>query len=669
MSSRTIDLVDSEWRDLSLLQRLPGRLKNWLLVGVAAGFLFVWIMPVTYEVADDIGAQMILAGDDGFAAAAEVPFLSWTFNHSFYLLYQAAPAVPWYGILLVTTQALGLSLLGFCLASSISHRRWLACLIPFFLAFAYQSLLTLTFTKAALTLEFAVFAFLLLQRLHPHQFNKNKWTQQKVALGLLILALLWRWKLGLLCFVFAAPLLLFTSKKLRRVLIINLFLVLTVVAIDRSLDRLTRPPAWQEYMSFYSLRAELFDMPSGRVGERPTDLSAVTTAANWTADDYELIRNSWMLHDQRLANSHSFQRFLTAAKTADASSSWKQTVGHLRDNALLLFTFLPLILAVVLLQSRDALADPLLSKKLWAALLLGAPFLFLTYFRLVPRIAMPILFYILTVFALLVRSSDQKSKPSLQSWFSDKANVRQVLAIMLLTLSGWQCFQLLRVQTNVVLVRRGNLLAGEVVIDKLKKPATLIRLSPDALPGWEGCHPLQRINSNPNLRIVPAGWQIGSPRYNSILADLGFESGSEMLSRWASNPSVGQYFVRRITGTFFAPASPAGFTWTEKALRDFLSPERIAEFPENWVVKLSEFRSKVIEEQYAGDETLLIAATPSEQAALWYQWFAKIDVTPLSPAWKSYFQRWQPQRSLDDPRTTWIKIKNSDQLAIFQLHE
>ena len=596
MSSRTIDLVDSEWRDLSLLQRLPGRLKNWLLVGVAAGFLFVWIMPVTYEVADDIGAQMILAGDDGFAAAAEVPFLSWTFNHSFYLLYQAAPAVPWYGILLVTTQALGLSLLGFCLASSISHRRWLACLIPFFLAFAYQSLLTLTFTKAALTLEFAVFAFLLLQRLHPHQFNKNKWTQQKVALGLLILALLWRWKLGLLCFVFAAPLLLFTSKKLRRVLIINLFLVLTVVAIDRSLDRLTRPPAWQEYMSFYSLRAELFDMPSGRVGERPTDLSAVTTAANWTADDYELIRNSWMLHDQRLANSHSFQRFLAAAKTADTSSLWKRMVGHLRDNVLLLFTFLPLILAVVLLQGRDVLADPLLSKKLWAALLLGAPLLFLTYFRLVPRVVMPMLFYILTVFALLVRSSEQKSKPSLRSLLSGRANVMQVLAIILLILSGWQCFQLLHAQTSSVLGRRDNLLAGEVVINELKKPVTLIRMSPDALPGWEGCHPLQRINSNPNLRIIPAGWQIGSPRYKSILAELGFKSGSEMLSRWSSDPSVGQYFARRITNR-------------------------------------------------------------------------STHIKPLSTAWKSYFQRWHPQRSLDNQHTTWIKMKSSDQLAIIQLHE
>ena len=125
LNSRTPEIENSASQPLSPQRRLSRRLGIWLLAGVAAGFLFVWIMPVTYEVADDIGAQMILAGDDGFAAAAEVPFLSWTFNHSFYLLYQAAPAVPWYGILLVTTQALGLSLLGFCLTSSISRGRWL----------------------------------------------------------------------------------------------------------------------------------------------------------------------------------------------------------------------------------------------------------------------------------------------------------------------------------------------------------------------------------------------------------------------------------------------------------------------------------------------------------------------------------------------------------------
>ena len=596
MNSRTTDVANPQSRVLSPQRRLLRRLEIWLLTGVAAGFIFVWFMPVTYEVADDIGAQMILAGDDGFAAAAEVPFLSWTFNHGFYLLYQVAPTVPWYGILLVTTQAMGLSLLGFCLASSMSHRRWLACLVPFFLAFSYQSLLTLTFTKAALTLQFAAFAFLLLQRLQPLQFDNNKWSHQKLTLGLIVLALLWRWKLGLFCLVFAAPLLLFTSKELRRVLIINLLLVLTVIGIDRGLDRLTRSPAWQKYMSFYTLRAELFDMPAGRVGDLPADLAEVTAAANWSADDYDLIRNYWMLHDQRLANSHSFQRFLAAAKSANSSSAWKRMVGHLRDNALLIFTFFPLVLAVVLLQGRDALADPLWFKKLWTVLLLGAPLLFLTYFRLVPRVAMPILFYILTVFALLVRSREQESKPSLRSWLRGRANVMQVLALILLLLSGWQCFQLLRVQTNSVLVRRGNLLGGEVVVGELQKPATLIRMSPVALPGWEGCHPLRRINTNPNLRIVPSGWQIGSPRYHRILTDLGFENGSAMLGHWASDPNVGQYFVRRITN----------------------GPTRIK---------------------------------------------------PLSSAWKSYFQRWQPQRSLDDQHTTWIKMKSNDQLAIIQLHE
>ena len=86
--------------------------------------------------------------------------------------------------------------------------------------------------------------------------------------------------------------------------------------------------------------------------------------------------------------------------------------------------------------------------------------------------------------------------------------------------------------------------------------------------------------------------------------------------------------LNRLTGTLFAPANPAGFTWTEKAFEDFLGNNIISKFPDNWAVKLGEFRSKVVQEQYAGDESLLIAATPSERAILWYQWFDEIAVTP-----------------------------------------
>ena len=496
-------------------------------------------MPVTYEVADDIGAQMILAGDDGFPAAPEVPFLSWSLNQIFFQLYQVAPLVPWYGILLVTTQALGLSLLAYCFVVQLPRVSWSGLWIPFFFVFAFQSLFTLTFTKAALTLEFSVFAVVLLQRLSNREMTRPR---QWLLAGLLILALLWRWKLGLFCFVFAAPLLVFTNLNWLRKQALPLLVVLAFVGVDRGVNWLTRTPQWFQYMEFYSVRAELFDMPGGRVGK---DLAQVAAAVGWESEDYELIRNYWMLHDERLANKDTFQKFLDAASASDRPSKWEQGVGHLRDNALLLYALLPLMLALILFQGSRWRDDENLQRKIWAGLLIALPLVFLTLFRMVPRVTMPTLFYTWTVLLIFIQA---ENSPQTKSRLTAKANPLQVMAMFLLALSGWHCFQLVGYQWVDAGTKRSAYLQSEQLVAGLPQPVTLLRMSPAALPGWEGCHPLQRINQDRSLRFLPAGWQIGSPRYKSILAELGYQdkTGSEMLRRWGQDVDSGEYFVRRL---------------------------------------------------------------------------------------------------------------------------
>ena len=530
--------------------KLPGQLWPWMLAGLMMAFAFTYVMPVTYEVADDIGAQMILAGDDGFDPAPQVPFLTFTLNQLFFQLYQLAPQIPWYGILLVATQALGLALLGYCFTAQLSKQRWLALLIPFLIAFAVYSLLTLTFTKAALTLEFGVFTVLLLQQLNHQQPTR----QRQVLLSLLLLlALLWRWKLGLLCLVFAAPLALFANRRWWRYHAYSLVCVLAWIGIDRGVQLATQSPQWSRYMDFYSLRAEVFDMPGGRTGGA---LQQVAAEAGWSVADYELIRNHWMLHDERLANPESFERFLQASGEISTSSPMGQGLGHLRDNALLLYAFLPLLLAILLFRGLGWLDDELLQRKLWACLLLAAPLIFLAFFRMVPRVTMPALLYVVLVLIMFIQG---QRKPTLVSWLTGKANPAQMLALILLALSAWHCFELLRYQWRDAVTKRSAYIESAALLTDLPQPLTLLRMSPSALPGWEGCHPLKRINSNPNLRFVPAGWQIGSPRYDAILAELGYSSGSVMLADWSQNQNSPQYFLRRIqrSASTLQPISPA----------------------------------------------------------------------------------------------------------------
>ena len=82
-----------------------------ILIGTLICSVSVLWLPTTYSEADDLGALMILAGEDGFAAAPEVPFLSFSLNQLFVQLYQWFPRFSWYGVLLVMTQSAGLSLI------------------------------------------------------------------------------------------------------------------------------------------------------------------------------------------------------------------------------------------------------------------------------------------------------------------------------------------------------------------------------------------------------------------------------------------------------------------------------------------------------------------------------------------------------------------------------
>ena len=84
-------------------------LSAWFIT-LAMASVAVFLLPASFNVADDVGAQMILAGLDGFPPAADVPFHSQVLNSAIYGLYQLLPAVSWYGLLVLLTTMIGVSL-------------------------------------------------------------------------------------------------------------------------------------------------------------------------------------------------------------------------------------------------------------------------------------------------------------------------------------------------------------------------------------------------------------------------------------------------------------------------------------------------------------------------------------------------------------------------------
>ena len=75
----------------TLIRQEARRVWITVFIGVVLCLCTVALIPSTYAEADDLGAQMILAGEDGFAAAAEVPFFSRTLNYLLFCLYQGPP--------------------------------------------------------------------------------------------------------------------------------------------------------------------------------------------------------------------------------------------------------------------------------------------------------------------------------------------------------------------------------------------------------------------------------------------------------------------------------------------------------------------------------------------------------------------------------------------------
>ena len=70
-------------------------------------------------------------------------------------------------------------------------------------------------------------------------------------------------------------------------------------------------------------------MPGGRAGE---NLAASLQAAGWSESDYRLIRETWMLYDERLVSKASIESFLDAVADHGGASVTEQIESNLREN-------------------------------------------------------------------------------------------------------------------------------------------------------------------------------------------------------------------------------------------------------------------------------------------------------------------------------------------------
>ena len=504
---------------------------SWLtawFITLAMASVAVFLLPASFNVADDVGAQMILAGLDGFSPAAEVPFHSQLLNSTIYGLYQLQPSIPWYGLLVLLTTMLGVSLF----IRPLLDRRQpplarLLCL-PAFAVLLGHCLYSVTFTSAALLCQLGVFLSLLL--LPDSQLRRR--SSQLTLLVLLLLAFLWRWQLSCYVLLLALPVGMVRPERLRMVLLFAVT-ALVLVACDRGLHRLASPGlAESDYPEFYQLRARFHDRPEGREAEQ-----RAITAAGWTREDYRVFRELWVIHDNEKFNIPSVTTFLEANQAARPSLSrhiYSSLEQSYRENTMSLRIILPTLLGLCFWHFGSG--SWRLCRRRWrtilALLAATVPLLFLAYFRLVPRMAIPLLLYLGGLLLILPRLDIEAAEVT--RWSRPGLAVLLVLGL----LSSGFAVKMLAVELPAQKQRQQQLERvnrGLLELASRDFMPVLLRLDTGGGLRHAAMHPLRVPHGFRLVRIIPSGWQTNSPRYMRVLSELEAVSGHDLLRRAVDN--------------------------------------------------------------------------------------------------------------------------------------
>ena len=486
---------------------------------VLAGLVNV-LGTVCFEVIDDIGAIMILSGADGFQAGADVPFISTTLNHFLAKLYHWYPNLAWYGWLLLITTVVGASAWIYAVFNSTLTKPTRGVLLLFTIVVLIQCLISPTYTKSALLCLFSAFT-LLIQSLSLQTSRLNG----KVLIAALYwFSYFWRWKVTLIFSIFAFPVVLTIRHNQLQRLAILIAVIAGPVIVDQLWSSSLETDSSRDFMEFYELRSKFYDRPGGSASE---SLSIVASKIGWHPDDYAVIRSHFLIHDEKLVSKQTLSRFLeenAKSSSGEVSAAIQRGISAVRENKHVLIIAMVLGLLIAADRLREFVDASSTTKIYFIVVCIGLPGIigFLFYFRMVPRIAVPIALYAVFVAATFPLAQNSRQRGSA---------LQQILTIvtcLVILVLGFQWVTALH-QANSVRHQNSEITSNE--LSNLGFKPVVVRLTPQSTPGFEGTSPLAVLPPSA-LKLIPAGWQVRSPRYNAILSQLGFKSGRELLSGW-----------------------------------------------------------------------------------------------------------------------------------------
>ena len=504
-------------------------LKGFLAAAVFVAMVLSFL-PVRYESNDDFALIAQLSSRSGFSPDPIQPALSFTLGRILHALYGHWPHVPWHGLFVYLAAFFGMSLVlsvFFRFAQGIS----LILALPL-LGVVYLHVFSfISFTAASLVLETGVLLCVMEWAVRGRCPARNARLYAVVLCAGFLIGFLLRWRLVLFSLAFGAPLLLFLKRgQVRRAMPAVLLLALFVLG-DRALFHHASSEEHKAYWEYNRLRARFHDTALGQDYGEAT--RKALGKAGWSPEDYAFYRN-WIVYDNRRFNTETLRTFLQENDPKREESllvlARNELQGHFRDGKRYLLASLFAISSLLAVRYRTlwALAGRDRLKILLALACVGAGIVCVVSIRSVERVYIPLYGYFFGLCFLLFHV---KKGPSAKGASRTAERTVAVLCALVFSILAWGQAHA-QAKAGIHRLERSKA-KKEYVLERLKKVkerragsrTLLILMNPSSGLSQEAIHPLKEFNEFTDLKVFPAGWSVNSPRYASILRDIGLQEG------------------------------------------------------------------------------------------------------------------------------------------------
>jgi len=496
------------------------------------------ILPVQYEVNDDVTMIAILSGKGGFPSNPDAVFLNPLLGYLLYSLYKIAPLFPWYGMSLYSIFYLGWVLIVSVMIRTHSRLSLLFAL-PLLCYFFFFHSSFITFTSASLFVPCGIFLCTVEFFLKNQPPSKNVKTYFTVLAVCFFLSFLLRWDLVLFSLFLCLPVTIFMRyelvKKIAPVLLVLGCVIFLNAGFNYMLSLSNKP-----YHDFNTLRAAFHDTDRGSIHDLITPHAA--QKAGWTYEDYLAFKIPWLIYDNKSFNTQNLRLFLHENDPSHVPGYFFGNVTgrvassfHNHKDVCILFVMSVISIALYNLRLLFPLEKTYCYKTAFVLGSYGTIIVFLMYHRFEPRIFGPLFVYFLGVSSVLFDTS-LPSKNRTRGTLLIQAST--LCAVMLLLFSLFIVHHLIMRDSALLdqsVYYRNSIKNAFDVINSSKQHAypLVIQMYPKVDKGLnvESTHPLKEFRDSPHIRSFPSGWAINSPYYCQALHSLNLKDGHDFL-KW-----------------------------------------------------------------------------------------------------------------------------------------